>query len=308
MVKAGQVLYEIDPTLYQSAVNEATASLRNAQAVVAAAEAKSRRYGELVDIEGVSRQEVDDAKAAHEQARAAVEQQRAVLETARVNLAYTQVRAPIGGRIGKSTVTPGALVTASQADPLATIRKLDPMYVDVTQSSADLLRLRQVLSTGGLRPADAAIKMVLEDESAYAQPGRLKFSEVAVDESTGTVTLRAEFPNPDGVLLPGMYVRAVLTEAVEPEAIMAPQQGITRDPKGGATALVLNAENKVVPRAVTTRRSIGDQWLVASGLSEGDRLIVQGLNKVKAGDTVNPVTVDPKAPAAPARPATAGGR
>lgn len=307
LVRAGQVLYLIDSATYQAAADQAAASLANAQAAVSAARLKDERYADLLKIEGVSRQDADDAHAAYQQALAAVALQKAALASARINLEYTQVRAPISGRIGKSSVTPGALVTASQTDALATIRALDPMYVDLTQSSASMLRLRQLLSADGVLPGSTAVKLKLEDGSSYARTGKLKFSEVAVDEATGSVTLRAEFPNPDGTLLPGMYVRAVLDEAVDQKGLLAPQQGISRDPKGHATALVVGDGDKVRSVAVTTQRSIGDQWLVSDGLSAGDRLVMEGSSKVKAGDTVKPVEITaskvPEAAAAPAKTA-----
>jgi len=304
LVRAGQVLYLIDPATYQAAADQAAASLANAQAAVSAARLKDERYTDLLKIEGVSRQDADDAHAAYQQALAAVALQKAALASARINLEYTQVRAPISGRIGKSSVTPGALVTASQTDALATIRALDPIYVDLTQSSASLLRLRQLLSADGVLPGSTAVKLKLEDGSSYARTGKLQFSEVAVDEATGSVTLRAEFPNPDGTLLPGMYVRAVLDEAVDQKGLLAPQQGISRDPKGQATALVVGDGDKVRSVVVTTQRSIGDQWLVSDGLSAGDRLVVEGSSKVKAGDTVKPVEITAgKAPLAATAPA-----
>ncbi|WP_229722499.1 efflux RND transporter periplasmic adaptor subunit [Xylophilus rhododendri] len=300
LVRAGQVLYQIDPASYQAAADQAQASLVNAQAAVSAARLKDERYADLLKIEGVAKQDADDAHAAYQQALAAVAIQKAAAAAARINLDYTQVRAPISGRIGKSSVTPGALVTASQTTALATIRALDPIYVDLTQSSAALLRLRRLLSADGIQAGSAEVQLKLEDGSAYARKGRLKFTEVAVDEATGSVTLRAEFPNPDGTLLPGMYVRAVLAEAVDPQAILAPQAGISRDPKGQATALVVGGDNKVRSASVTTQRSIGDQWLVSDGLVAGDRLIVQGSQKAKAGDTVKPVEVTDSAAAAKA--------
>lgn len=307
LVKAGQVLYVIDPASYQAAADQARATLASAEAAVAAAALKDARYADLLKIEGVSKQDADDAHTAARQAVAAVAQQKAALATARISLDYTQVRAPISGRIGKSSVTPGALVTASQATALATIRALDPMYVDLTQSSADLLRLRRTLATGALKAGSAEVSLVLEDGTAYAKKGRLKFAEVAVDEATGSVTLRAEFPNADGALLPGMYVHALLDQATDPSAILAPQQGITRDPKGNATALVVTPENKIATRTVTTPRSIDDRWLVASGLKAGDRLVVQGVNKVRDGDTVKAVEVaaTARAPVAAAEPTDA---
>ncbi len=291
-VKAGQVLYRIDPAGYQAAFDQARATLVNAEAAVSAARLKDERYKDLLKIEGVSKQDADDAATAYQQALAAVAQQKAALASARINLDYTQVRAPISGRIGKSSVTPGALVTASQTTALATIRTLDPIYVDLTQSSAALLQLRRTLAKDGMRAGSTDARLLLEDGSQYAREGKLKFAEIAVDEATGSVTLRAEFPNPDGTLLPGMFVRAVLDEAIDPAAVLAPQQGVTRDPKGDATALVLTADNKLESRTVTTQRAIDDKWLISSGLAAGDRLVVQGLNKVKAGDTVKAVAVD----------------
>ncbi|MEK8028797.1 efflux RND transporter periplasmic adaptor subunit [Pseudaquabacterium rugosum] len=297
-VQVGQVLYEIDAAPYRAALDQAKAALLNAQATVHSTKLKDQRYAALAADEGVARQDADDAHAAWLQAVAAVEQQKAALETARINLGYTQVRAPITGRIGTSSVTPGALVTASQSTALATIRALDPIHVDLTQSSADLLQLRRAMAAGGLQSGSAEVSLTLEDGSRYPLKGRLKFAEVAVDEATGSVTLRAQFPNPESVLLPGMYVRATLDQAVARAAILAPQQGITRDPKGKATALVVGTDGKVAQRDVTTTRALGDQWLIASGLAAGDRLIVQGTSKVRAGDAVKVVDVSPTTVAA----------
>lgn len=308
-VKAGQVLYEIDPAPYAAAAAEAKAALANAKAAVEAARLKDQRYSELLAIEGVSQQEADDAKMAHAQAVAQVAQMQATLASAQINLDYTKVRAPISGRIGISVVTPGALVTANQETALATIRTLDPIYVDMTQSSAELLKLRRLIGATDMKSGRAKVHLRLEDGSAYRHTGSMKFAEVAVDESTGSVTLRAEFPNPDGVLLPGMYVRAVLDQAANSQAILAPQQGVTRDLKGNATALVLTADNKVEQRTLVAERAIGDHWLISNGLAAGDRLIVEGTNKIRVGDTVNPVDVGSgtKAAAAEPAPATSGG-
>lgn len=305
-VKAGQVLYEIDPAVYVATVEEAKAALANAKAAVDSMRLKDQRYSELLAIEGVSEQEADDAKMAHQQSVASVAQAQAALVSAQINLGYTKVRAPISGRIGKSTVTPGALVTANQETSLATIRALDPIYVDMTQSSTDLLKLRRMIGAGAIQSGNTKVSLKLEDGSKYAHAGSMKFQEVAVDESTGSVTLRAEFPNPDGILLPGMYVRAVLDEAVDNSAILAPQQGVTRDPKGNATALVLTADNKVEQRTLVAERAIGDRWLISNGLAEGDRLIVEGTNKVRPGDSVNPVdmTTAGRSAAAEAAPTT----
>ncbi|CUZ08910.1 efflux RND transporter periplasmic adaptor subunit [Serratia marcescens] len=289
-VKAGQVLYQIDPASYQASYDQAAAQLKNAQATVQSTRLKSQRYAALVKENGVSQQDADDAKAAYLAAVASVAQYQAALETARINLAYTQVRAPIAGRIGISSVTPGALVTASQSDALATIRALDPIYVDLTQSSAQLLKLRRqqaALQRGAITPV--AIK--LEDGTPYAHAGKLELTEVAVDEATGSVTLRAVFPNPEHELLPGMYVHATVDNGVDPKAILAPQQGITRNAKGEATALVVDEQNKVAQRTVSAERVVGSNWLIGSGLNEGDRLIVEGTSKVTIGAAVKPVEV-----------------
>ncbi|EMH4073442.1 efflux RND transporter periplasmic adaptor subunit [Serratia marcescens] len=289
-VKAGQVLYQIDPASYQASYDQAAAQLKNAEATVQSTRLKSQRYAALVKENGVSHQDADDAKAAYLAAVASVAQYQAALETARINLAYTQVRAPIAGRIGISSVTPGALVTASQSDALATIRALDPIYVDLTQSSAQLLKLRRqqaALQRGAVTPV--AIK--LEDGTPYAHAGKLELTEVAVDEATGSVTLRAVFPNPEHELLPGMYVHATVDNGVDPKAILAPQQGITRNAKGEATALVVDEQNKVAQRTVSAERVVGSNWLIGSGLNEGDRLIVEGTSKVTIGAAVKPVEV-----------------
>jgi len=289
LVRAGQTLYEIDPALYRAAVDQARANLANAEAALASARALAERYKPLVGIEAVSKQDYTNAVAAAGQAVATVAQNRAALETARINLGYTRVTAPISGRIGRSAVTPGALVTAGQATALATIQQLDPIYVDIQQSSADLLRLRQAFAAGGVVPTSAPVSLTLEDGTEYAYKGRLEFAEVTVDESTGSVTLRARFPNPQGLLLPGMYVRALLTQANRPDAILAPQQGVARDPQGDATALVVGADNKVVSRDLKLGGTMGDKWVVLGGLNPGDRLIVEGTSKVQPGRVVKPV-------------------
>jgi membrane fusion protein (multidrug efflux system) len=298
LVKAGQLLYEIDPAQFRAAADQAAASLANAEAAVSSAQLKDKRYAELAAIEGVSKQDADAAHVAYVQAVALIAQQKAALAAARINLDYTMIRAPISGRIGISSVTPGALVSASQTTALATIRVLDPIFVDLTQSSTELLQLRRSLAAGALHAGSAVVSLRLEDGSIYASRGRLKFSEVAVDAATGSVTLRAEFPNAAGTLLPGMYVRAELAQAVDPGAILAPQQGITRDPKGNATAMIVDADGRVRTRSATTTRAIGDKWLVSWGLSAGDRLVVQGSNKIRDGDVVRVVDAAAAAPAA----------
>lgn len=303
-IKAGQPLYQIDAALYQATYDSAKANLAKAAANLTTASNKAARYDDLVAIKAVSQQDYDDAQAALKQGVADVDAAKAVLETARINLAYTKVAAPISGRVGKSTVTPGALVTANQASALTTVQQLDPIYVDVTQSSAELLRLKQEWASGRLKQADAhqaEVKLLLEDGSVYAQTGKLQFSDVTVDQSTGTITLRAVFPNPKGDLLPGMYVRAVLEQGVDEQGILVPQQGVSRDNKGNPTALVLGADGKVELRTLKTDRTVGDKWLVKEGLKAGDHLIVDGLQKVQPGASAKAVPVG----ASPANPASA---
>ncbi len=318
-VKAGQVLYQIDPAQYQATLAGARADIANAKASLEAAKLRDERYGSLAKIEGVSKQEADDARLAHEQAAASLAQKQAALQSASINVSYTSITAPISGHIGKSAVTPGALVTAGQATALATIRSLDPIYVDLVESTEQRMKLRAQVGSGALQAGSTAVKLILPDGSTYAQAGTLEFAEVAVDEATGTVTMRAKFPNPDETLLPGMYVRAQLEEAIDQDAILAPQQGVTHDPKGNATAMVVTADNKVEVRSLVADRAIGDRWLVESGLKAGDRLIVEGLNKIGPGMTVHPnektaagagsgapPTTAPAAPAAPAAAGSAG--
>ncbi|HEY8553929.1 MAG TPA: efflux RND transporter periplasmic adaptor subunit [Burkholderiales bacterium] len=288
-VKAGQVLYQIDPAPYQAAYDSAEANLARAKANLEAARIKAARYAELVAVEAVSKQENDDAQAALKQAAAEVDAAKAALEKARLDLEYTRVRAPIGGIIGRSAVTPGALVTANQPEALATIQQLDPIYVDLTQSSAELLRLRRDLKAGRLERVEngtVPVKLVLEDGSEHPAEGRLAFSEVSVDQTTGTVTLRAVFPNPGGELLPGMYVRARLTHGVNRDAILVPHAAVARNPRGQAQVLVVNGEGKVEARIVRADRALGDKWVVTDGLAAGDRVIVAGLQRVRPGDLV----------------------
>nr|WP_284710862.1 efflux RND transporter periplasmic adaptor subunit [Desulfovibrio aminophilus] len=306
-VKAGDTLYQIDPATYQAAFDSAKAALARSEANAIPAKLKAERYTQLVTVNAVSRQDYDDAVAAAKQAEAQVEVDKAALATARINLGYTRVTSPISGRIGRSAVTPGALVTASQATALSTIQQLDPIYVDVTQSSAELLRLKRDLAEGRLRGAgenQAVVKLLLEDGTPYPREGRLEFSDVTVDQSTGAITVRAVFPNPSAELLPGMFVRAVLEEGVDEQAILAPQQGVTRNFKGEATALVLTQDGTVEQRIIQVDRALGDKWLVRSGLSAGDRLIVDGLQKVRPGMKAQPAPTA-SAPAPAATPASA---
>jgi membrane fusion protein (multidrug efflux system) len=299
-VSAGQVLYQIDPATYQAAYDSAKAALQKAKANVTSVRSKASRYKELVAINAVSKQDYEDAVASQESAEADIAADEAALETAKINLDYTKVTAPISGRIGKSSFTPGALVTASQNEALATIQELDRIYVDVTQSTADVLRLRRDLTSGRLKSAganQAKVDLVLEDGSHYDQTGILQFSDITVDQTTGSITLRAVFPNPNHDLLPGMYVRAVLEEGVSDEAILVPQRGVSRDAKGNPSAMVVGAGEKVEARELKTDRTIGDQWLVSSGLKAGDRLIIDGLQKIRPGVVVKAVEQTAAVPA-----------
>ena len=291
-VQAGQVLYQIDPATYQAAFASVKAAESRSEANLIPARLKEERYRDLVKIKAVSQQDYDDAYAALKQAEADVAATRAAVETARINLAYTKITAPISGRIGRSTVTDGALVTASQQAALATIQQLGSMYVDVTQSSAELLKLKQNLASGLFKSGGASqarVKLLLEDGTPYPLPGTLKFSEVTVDPSTGSITLRAIFPNPEQTLLPGMFVRAVLEEGVGEQAILVPQRGVTRNPKGDALVMVVGAEEKVEPRPIKVVRTVSDNWLVSEGLKAGDRVIVEGLQKARPGTPVKAV-------------------
>jgi len=292
-VKAGAVLYQIEPATYEAALASAKATLASAQAALASARSKASRDAELVKIDAISKQDNDDAVASLNEAQAQVSSGLAGVQVAQINLDFTRITAPIGGRIGTSTMTPGALVTASQTDALTSITQLDPIYVDVTQSSADLLRLRSELASGklkrGLGANAARVTLLLEDGSTYAHEGDLQVRGVTVDPTSGSVTLRAVVANPEHLLLPGMYVRAKLEEAVADKAILAPQQAVTRNTDGSADVLVVGAGNKVVQRSVTLDRAIGTRWLVTSGLDAGDRVIVDGVQKIKVGDTVKPV-------------------
>lgn len=295
LVKAGQPLYQLDDAVYRADVASARAALARAEATLNTATLNARRSDELVKIEAVSRQDNENAQAARQQAQADLASARAALERAEINLAYAKIVSPISGRIGKSSVTPGALVTANQEATLATVQQLDPMYVDVTQSSSELLALRKQLAAGRLKAADLPAEIVLEDGTRHAHKGRLAFSETTVDPATGSYTLRIVVPNPDQVLLPGIYIRAVVGSGTRENAILAPQRAITRDPKGNAFAMVLDAESKVQMRPVKVSSTVGDQWLVEDGLAAGERVIVEGLQKIRPG---MPAKVAEPAPAA----------
>lgn len=315
-VREGQILYQIDPAPYQATYDQAKAALALSQSEIALAEAnlpalrsRAERLKGLVAIHAVGQQDYDDAKAALDQAEAnlsvrktAVEVNRANMQRASIDLSYTPIKAPISGRIGKSNITVGAMVTAYQATPLAVIQQLDPIYVDVTQASADLLRLRRSLEGGELKQSGSGrrkVRLLLEDGTPYPATGTLQFRDVTVDPTTGSMTLRLVFPNPKQVLLPGMFVRAVVEEGVNEQAVLIPQQAVARDPKGNPIALLVNSAGKVEQRPLALDRAIEDKWLVTKGLAPGDQLIVEGNQSVRAGDTVKTIAFEPPAPQHP---------
>ena len=283
-ITAGQSLYQIDPATYQAAYNSAKGDEAKAEAAAAIAHLTVKRYLPLLGTKYISQQDYDQAVANARQADAGMVAAKAAVENARINLAYTKVTSPISGRIGKSSVTEGALVTNGQASALATVQQLDPIYVDLTQSSGDFMRLKQE----SLQKGNAAdnVQLLMENGEPYPLKGTLQFSDVSVDESTGSITLRAVFPNPQHTLLPGMFVRARIDEGMQPNAILVPQQGVTRTPRGDASVLIVNEKNQVEPRTVVASQAIGDRWLIANGLKDGDRVIVSGLQKVRPGATV----------------------
>ncbi|MFG6284053.1 efflux RND transporter periplasmic adaptor subunit [Sphingomonas sp. S6] len=296
MVRAGQPLYRIDSAPYQAQVASARAALARARAAIASSEALARRYGELVKINAIARQEYENAQTSAQQARADVAAQQAALRTAQIDLARTTIRAPISGRIGRSVFTTGALVSASQTEALATIQRLDPVYVDIQQSSADLLKLRQQIMDGQLlRDGNAPVKLTLEDGTAYGPQGTLRFADVTVDPTTGSQVIRALFPNPNGLLLPGMFVRASLVQGIKQNGMLVPQRAVTRDEKGQATAMVIGADGKVQPRSLQTTRTIGDSWLVTGGLKPGDKVIVEGGMMLRPGMPVKGEPWNPNA-------------
>lgn len=309
-VHAGQQLFQIDAGTYRAALSSAEAALKRAEAAAVTAKLLEERYAPLITANAVSKQENDEAIASRARADADVASARAAVDAARINVVYTQLLSPITGRIGRTLVTEGALVTSGQQSPLATVQQLDPIYVDITQSSTDMLKLQKQLATGDLVKAndnEAEVGLTLEDGSTYAERGRLKVSEVSVDPGTGSVTLRAVFPNPKRELLPGMFVRATLTRGTRAQALLVPQRGVTRNAKGEATVLLVDKEDKVSEKIVTADRAIGNDWLITDGVATGDRIIVEGLQKAKPGSPVKPVpassgeTVNAAAPASPAK-------
>jgi membrane fusion protein (multidrug efflux system) len=304
-VRQGQPLYQIDPSLYRASVDQASANLASARATAEAAQAKADRYRPLAEIEAVSKQEYTDAAAQARQARAAVAQNSAALRTAQINMRFTTIPAPISGRIGRSLATVGALATANQAEPLAIIQKTDPIYVDIRQSAADLTALRRKLQDTGVSTGSTAVRLTLDDGSEYGPTGTVQFSEVVVDEGTGTVTLRARFPNPQGLLLPGMFVTARFVQAVDENVFLVPQQAVVRDLGGKSAVFVVGPGNKAVRKVIETARTAGSNWVVTGGLKAGDKVITQGLANLKSGAPVKPVAASSPQRIAP-RPAGSG--
>lgn len=289
VVRQGQTLYQIDPSIYSAQAAQASANLQSARASSVAARTRASRYAPLARMEAISKQDYTDAVAQARQADAAVAQNSAALRLAQVNMRFTRVPAPISGRISLSNVTEGALVTANQADALATITRLDPVYVDIQQSASDLLKLRQALAKGGVVPTSAQVRLKLPDGSDYGYTGTVEFSQVIVEQSTGTVTVRARFPNSQSLLLPGMYVTAMFAQAVDTSAILVPQAAITRDPQGNATLFVVGPGNRAVQRTVKAERTIGSYWVVTGGLAAGEKVITQGTANLKDGAQIKPV-------------------
>ncbi|MBH0038859.1 efflux RND transporter periplasmic adaptor subunit [Pseudoalteromonas sp. SWN166] len=299
-VKQGQALYQIDPATFEADLAASEASVARAQASIASSKSKASRYSELLKIKAVSQQDFDEADAAYKQANAELLTAKAQLKSAQINLDYSHVSSPISGQISKSSVTVGALVSANQSTALATVTQLDPIYIDLTQSSNELTKLKKALSSGALSvdsTSQTDVELIMEDGSVYPHKGTLQFSEVTVDPSTGSVTLRAKFSNPEKLLLPGMYARASIVEGVKAGAILAPQRGVSRNSKGEPTAMVVSKENTVESRVLKVDRTIGADWLVTDGLMDGDKLIVEGLQKIRPGAPVNPSEIQSPAKA-----------
>jgi len=310
VVRQGQTLYQIDPSIYAAQQAQAAANLQSARASAVAARTRAQRYAPLAKMEAISKQDYTDALAQAQQADAAIAQNSATLRAAQVNMRFTRVPAPITGRIGLSNVTEGALVTANQPDSLATITRLDPVFVDIQQSAADLLKLRQALSQGGAVPASAQVRLKLPDGSIYGFTGTVEFSQVIVDQSTGTVTIRARFPNPQSILLPGMFVTAEFAQAIQTSAILVPQQAVSRSPQGNASLFVVGPGNRAVERTVIADRTFGTNWIVTQGLAPGEKVITQGLANLKDGAPIKPVpaSAPQRVQAPPPGAINAGGR
>lgn len=308
VVRKGQPLYRIDPSLYQASVSQAEANLASARASAEAARVKADRYRPLAQMEAISKQDYTDAAAQARQAQASVAQTSAALRTAQINLHYTSIPAPISGRIGRSLATVGALVTANQADPLAVITRVDPVYVDIQESAADLLALRRSLASGGVTSGSTQVRLKLDDGSDYGFTGTVQFAEIIANESTGTVTLRAKFPNPQGILLPGMFVQALFTQAVDQNVFLVPQQAVQRDIGGEAYVYIVGPGNKAVRRNVNATRTFGPYWVVSGGLNAGDKVITQGTANLKSGAALKPVPQGAPQKLVPGKPGAGGGR
>ena len=306
VVRKGQPLYQIDPSLYRAAVNQAAANVASARATAEAAQVKAGRYRPLAQMEAISKQDYTDALAQAKQAQASVAQTNAALKTAQINLHYTSIPAPITGRIGRSLATVGALVTANQTDPLAVITRVDPIYVDMQESAADLLALKRALSAGGVTAGSTQVRLKLDDGSDYGYTGTVQFSEIIANESTGTVTLRAKFPNPQGLLLPGMFVQAIFTQAVDQNVFVVPQQAVQRDIGGEAYVFIVGPGNKAVRRSVNAARTFGPNWVVTAGLHPGDKVVTQGTANLRNGARVRPVPQSAPQRIAPGKPGAGG--
>lgn len=293
-VKKGDILYKIDSSSYEATYNEAKAAYKNVLADVKAAQLKDSRYEELLKIDGVSKEDYEDVHVAYLQALASVDEKKAAMQSAKIDLEHTKIKSPISGHIGISSVTKGALVTASQTTALATVRSLNPIYVDFTQSSVQMLKLKKLLTQEGIEKASPTVRLKLEDGSIYEDKGEFRLQELVVDEDTGSVTLRAEFPNPKNILLPGMYVNIIVNEAINKKAILVPHQGITFDVKGNPTAMIVNSKGEVEKLNVEIDRALDDYWLIKNGFNVGDHLIVEGLNKIKAGQKIKEVDLSSK--------------
>ena len=293
-VKQGDVLYLIDSATYQATLNQAKASLQSAKVDVLNAKTKSQRYEELLKFDGTSKQEADDAKAVYLQAEALVQEKEANLKSAKIDLERTKIKAPISGYISISNVTQGALVSANQSDALATIRDTSSVYVDLSQSNTQLLALRKLLSQENIQKGSTDVTLILSDESTYEHKGQLQLQEIAVDESTGSVTLRAQFSNTEGILLPGMFVRATIQGAIDTKAFLLPQQAVSRDSKANPIITLVKDDNTTVKQMITTQRAIGNKWLVTSGINNNDKIIIEGLNKINEKSHVNPIDVSSK--------------
>ena len=293
-VKQGEVLYLIDSATYQATLNQAKASLQSAKVDVLNAKTKSQRYEELLKFDGTSKQEADDAKAVYLQAEALVQEKEANLESAKIDLERTKIKAPISGYISISNVTQGALVSANQSDALATIRDTSSVYVDLSQSNTQLLALRKLLSQENIQKGSTDVTLILSDESTYEHKGQLQLQEIAVDESTGSVTLRAQFSNTEGILLPGMFVRATIQGAIDTKAFLLPQQAVSRDSKANPIITLVKDDNTTIKQMITTQRAIGNKWLVTSGINNNDKIIIEGLNKINEKSHVNPIDVSSK--------------